>query len=629
MNDILSLATRLRGLDDRALAELLQERTFSTAGIKDFFDLAETLLESTAVQQALSRLDRHTLAALITAGESDTAGEEGTADAAPPVSHVASVLNTPTVHIARRLGRAERLLLADLTGDRAQVYDVVVEQLRSWPVFGLPSRDELVGDTDGHPPAAVADTERHAIDRIAAERAFGAITVITALLLELEREPARELAKGGVALPDKKRLANAISTDLDSVASYLAVAERANLTTREGGEWLVTESGNDWLLESTPTRWRVLAEGWCEHMLPEVRHVLRRFSQSKWGDGLRSHLAWLYPAGGEWMQERIATFTQMAELLGITGGEAPSTMGALLLNAEPEQAESALHSLLPTEVEKVYLQHDLSVVAPGPLTPQTDARLRVIADAENRALAATYRVSASSINRALASGETIETILEFLTSISLTGVPQPLSYLISESAARYGLVRIGELDGGVDPDSVEYGARCYLRSDDTNLLGTIVVDQSLSGLGLVRAGTHRVVSRFPLDVVFWTLSDARYPVAAENTQGEIVMLQRRRTSRASRPVTADPIAGLVEKLRIGGEPDADENDHAWLLKQLDAAVRNKAPLTVSVTMPDGSITELQLEPASIVGGRLRARDRNSEIERTLPLSSIAGVAPAR
>src|SRR5690606_17327080 len=67
----------------------------------------------------------------------------------------------------------------------------------------------------------------------------------------------------------------------------------------------------------------------------------------------------------------------------------------------------------------------------------------------------------------------------------------------------------------------------------------------------------------------------------------------------------------------------------WLIKQLDAAVRGKLPLTVSVTMPDGSITELQLEPASIVGGRLRARDRNSEIERTLPLSSIAGVSPAR
>src|SRR5690554_7029675 len=182
MNDILSLATRLRQLDDRTLVEQLRERTFSSAGIKDFFDLAEALLENTTVQDALSRLDRHTLATLITAGET------GTADAGADVTEVASALHTPVEDITRRLGRADRLLLADLSDDRAQVYDVVVEQLRSWPVFGLPSREELVGDTDGHPPAPVAETERHAIDRIAAERAFGAITVITALLLELRSE---------------------------------------------------------------------------------------------------------------------------------------------------------------------------------------------------------------------------------------------------------------------------------------------------------------------------------------------------------------------------------------------------------------------------------------------------------
>jgi hypothetical protein len=190
-------------------------------------------------------------------------------------------------------------------------------------------------------------------------------------------------------------------------------------------------------------------------------------------------------------------------------------------------------------------------------------------------------------------------------------------------------VRIGELDGGIEPGDAEYGARSYLRSDETNLLGTIAVDQSLGGLGLVRTGAHRLVSRFPLDLVFWTLSDARYPVAAENSRGEIVVLQRRRTARAERSVATDPTVELVERLRVGGEPAEGENAHAWLIKQLDAAVRGRLALTVSVIMPDGSTADLQLEPASIVGGRLRARDRNSDIERTLPLSSIASVTPAR
>jgi hypothetical protein len=57
------------------------------------------------------------------------------------------------------------------------------------------------------------------------------------------------------------------------------------------------------------------------------------------------------------------------------------------------------------------------------------------------------------------------------------------------------------------------------------------------------------------------------------------------------------------------------------------AIKGKLGLTVTVRMPDGSLLDLQLEPASVAGGRLRARDRKSDLERTLPLSSIAAVAP--
>jgi hypothetical protein len=47
-----------------------------------------------------------------------------------------------------------------------------------------------------------------------------------------------------------------------------------------------------------------------------------------------------------------------------------------------------------------------------------------------------------------------------------------------------------------------------------------------------------------------------------------------------------------------------------------------------VRLPDGSESEYLLEPAGLASGRLRARDRRADIERTLPLSSIVAVAPA-
>jgi hypothetical protein len=42
-------------------------------------------------------------------------------------------------------------------------------------------------------------------------------------------------------------------------------------------------------------------------------------------------------------------------------------------------------------------------------------------------------------------------------------------------------------------------------------------------------------------------------------------------------------------------------------------------------MPDGTKVDYTLEPTGIGGGRLRGRDRKSDIERTLPLTSIVDV----
>ena len=240
-----------------------------------------------------------------------------------------------------------------------------------------------------------------------------------------------------------------------------------------------------------------------------------------------------------------------------------------------------------------------------------------MADVEGRALASTYRVSTASLYRAMAAGETAESIREFLGGISLTGIPQPLEYLVREATARYGLVRVGDVDGG----------RSYVRSADDTMLRTLLVDHGIAPLGLTRAG-DRLLSRFDLEVVFWTLSDARYPVAAENAKGEVVVLKRPRAARAAPVEVVNPAIGLIERLRVGSSADPDVTGKAWLSRQLDVAIRGKLGLTVTVQLQDGSTIDYQLEPASVAGGRLRARDRKSDIERTLPLSSITAVGPA-
>ena len=91
---------------------------------------------------------------------------------------------------------------------------------------------------------------------------------------------------------------------------------------------------------------------------------------------------------------------------------------------------------------------------------------------------------------------------------------------------------------------------------------------------------------------------------------------------------SDPDYGpLIARLRERQGPDADA---AWLDRELEAAVRAKAVLRVTVGMPDGSTRDLLLEATGIGGGRLRGRDRAADVERTLPVSSIrtATVVPS-
>lgn len=621
MSNTLSLATRLRAMTDAELARSIRAREISAHGIKDFFDLAEAFLDRASIQQALTRLDRQGLAVLAAIAQLADEGRMPTAaDVAGRLEAVAG--ESPAVAvIAERAAAAMELLLLDPASGHYAAYENVRDQLRSWPAFGLPGLTELARAA---PPAAlepVPDTEQRFVDRLAADRAFAATTAVTELLSEIEREPARELAKGGVALPDAKRLAGAMAVDLESVMIFIAAAERADLLARETGSWMITERGRTWLLEPSRVRWSTLVGAWLTRLPGDIRRLLRQRSHAKWGHGLRGYIDWLYPAGGDWMNERASAFTRDAELLGITADQVPSSPGSLLLSAGPTAAQEAMAVLLPAEVEQVYLQHDLSIVAPGPLTPAVDARLRSFADVESRALASSYRVSTSSVNRAMAAGETKESLLSFLSGISLTGIPQPIDYLIGEAADRYGQVRVGSMPTeGTDAGS-------YVRSDDGHVLGTILVDQNLSALGLVRAGEDRAISRFPLEVVFWSLSDARYPVAAEDPDGQIVALKRRRTARPPLADGADSIDSLVERLRLGGEPEPEEAGQAWLLRQLDVAIKAHLGLTVSVQMPNGSVVDYQLEPTSVAGGRLRARDKKSAIERTLPLASIAAIAP--
>jgi hypothetical protein len=610
----LALAARLRALDDDALARLVAERAVRDSGIRDFFDLAEALLDRTSVQAALERLDRGTLALL------SVAGELAERDGAPTAEQLAARLGIPIAEARERIGAALDVGLLGAESGRYAPWDAVVEQLRAWPAFGLPASRDLEAGT---PPAVlepVSEADVRFIDRGAGDRAFGTLGAVTETLLALRDAPARRLTRGGLALPDARRLAAIAGVATEEVELLLDISARAGLAVLSGAEWVPTGALTAWLAGSRVDRWAELANGWLNRLPNDLRDLLRSRAHVVWGDGLLDYLGWLYPAGGQWIRERAAAAAREAELLGITGQGAPSTAGSRLLLEGTEAAAAAMAASFPPEVESVYLQHDLTVIAPGPLRVDLETRLRGMAEVEARGVASSFRITAVSLTRAFVAGETADGVRAFLSGLSLTGIPQPLDYLIADTAARFGMLRVGRLEEG--PGS-------YVRSDDADLLRQLAVDQALAPLGLEATGRHRLVSRFDVGLVYTSLLDARYPVVAEDSEGEIVALRaERRASSSGTVVTDDTAAILVSRVRESAASAPEEADRAWLARQLELAIKGKVTVKVAVRLPDDSVAEYVLEPAALAGGRLRARDRRSDIERTLPLASILSVTDA-
>ncbi len=612
MTTTLALTARLRAMSDDELVAALRARPVRRAGISDFFDLAEALLDPEAVQRALAPLDRLQLAALIVLGRED--GPRSPEWLGERLGEHPATAGADARRAAAALAALSGLLLVHPADAGAAPYDAVTARLDAGRQSGFPRPETLLATAPPPVRPAAAEADLPAIDRLAADRAFEAVASVSELLAELGREGARELQKGGLALPASKRLAEALAVEATTVPTILGVAGRAGLAALADGLWLPTADAAAWQHATTPDRWRALASAWLAALPADLSALFASQSRAPWDDSVRAHIAWLYPASATEAQERVAEHVAEAELLGITARRLPSSAGTALLEAGPAAATKAMVAHFPAEVSKVYLQHDLTVISPGPLAPEVESRLRTMADLESRALASTFRFSAASVDRAVTAGESAASIHDFLAAVSLTGVPQPLDYLISEAVERHGRVRVRAADDG-------HG---LVRSDDAMLLGTIAVDQSLSSLRLLRVDDATLSSRFPRDVVFWALSDARYPVVAEDASGGIVTPQRRAVAARAVAEARDPAAELVARLRKEDVADEDTGEQ-WLARQLDQAVRARQTVVVQVAMPDGRLVDYLLEPTGIGGGRLRGRDRAADIERTLPLSSVKGL----
>ena len=568
-SDERALAGWLSSFDDDALRRLFAARQVSaSAPWRGFFDAAEGLLDEASIARALVRLPRVALRAL--AGGAGMSATE----------------------------RAGLLTLALLDADgepyaavRAQVDAARTADPAAFAPTAAPVAPEPV---DASGAAACA------------ERAMTATAALADLVLAARDRGIATTAGGTVSAAARKRLVeDGVISDAEELEDLLLAGSDAGLVRLIEREWNIAADGERWLPAAAVDRWIVIADGFRAALPPGLRTATGGYMPPAGWDAA-------YPLDPEW-PVRAAALRRRAQRWGLFQADGSEPRWSQALREGDPIDPAPLRALIPAEIDRVYLQADLSAIAPGALKSALDLRLRRMADRESHAQASSYRFGAESLSRAVAAGETAASIRAFLSDLSLSGIPQPLDYLIERAALSSGRIRV-RWDAA--------SARTRVEVDDPQLRETIAVDRGLRAVGLVEDGDV-LTSRVARDAVYWSLVDARYPAAAVDDDGTAVSMRRR-------PVAVADVLGdhaydaLVGTLRAATAADTDA---AWLERELDQAVRARAIIDVAVRLPGGEERSFTLEATGLGGGRLRGRDRAADVERTLPLSSIMSVKP--
>lgn len=515
---------------------------------------------------------------------------------------------------------------------------------------------------------ALTGTTRDAtlLARTAGGNAFAFTRLVESLLDAWSLSPCAVLRGGGVGVRDFARTASALNVDEPTAAVVMEVAFAAGLVATNGEAdemWLPTSASDVWLSKSEADKWQVLAKAWLTmvrspHVIgsdhngkrinalsteveraqaPDIReavlHVLADAEPtlSVNSESVVDLVNWRRPRRRSIARDDMVRATlREAELLGFTGLGSLSAAGRAL--AQGDDAKTALQPYLPALVDHVLVQADLSAVAPGPLTSEAAHLMSLLADVESTGAATVYRISDSSVRRALDAGMSSMEVIDSFTRLSKTELPQPLRYLVDDVARRHGSIRVGV-------------ASAYIRSDDETLIAALLADRKLAALRLMKLAPTVVATSASPDVVLERLRDAGLSPMAESADGVMVVRQassRRAPSKRNVTTSADPVApsekllkAAVRALRAGDQAaserpeqghDIPRSSAAQTLQQLRDALEANDKVWIGYADPQGMATERVVEPLSIDGGFLTAFDTRSAEVRTFTVARITGVS---
>nr|WP_308433383.1 helicase C-terminal domain-containing protein [Streptomyces alanosinicus] len=458
------------------------------------------------------------------------------------------------------------------------------------------------------------------VDREAAASATAFAAHAASVLAVCSESPPAVLKSGGVGARELSRIGKAARCEDLVVRLVLETAYAAGLLARDGNQVVATSGYDAWAEREPAERLIVLLTAWrrlpltpsqtrdadgkalpalagtppCRACVQAREGLLTGAAGLPAGQGAKNPVelgalvGWHRPLADELAQDTtpFATAIHEAELLGVIARGALSPFGAALRtegiggDVDAEALAAACARLLPTATRAARFGADLTAVVTGTPTAPLAALLDTVADREAGGTASVWRFGPGTVRRALDAGRTADAIEADLAAVAVGALPQPLSYLIHDTARRHGRMRVT-------------AAPCVIHGEDPALLAEVAAHRKFAALGLRLLAPTVLVSRTPLDKTIATLRAEGYAPVAESADGT-VRVDTARRRRAVAPVPPPRESGGTARHRTTGAPVVPAPatvDVGALAARLRAAPTNPPEPDPGSGVPFGTDTE--------------------------------------
>lgn len=487
------------------------------------------------------------------------------------------------------------------------------------------------------PRPVVAPPEPSLVDASSTAAGLEFVRLTRRLITRLVQSPVELNKDGSVGV----RAAAALRTDLGAdPALPVTVGEAAGLVGRgpvdgDVDTLAVTRDGLEWLDLALPAQWAILIAGWLASpwtasekgrlledstKVPEARTarlgVLRCFLRGRVShEDLEADLHHFLPILASGLSpEYIDAVVREGHLVGALAHDTAAPPLKEFLNGGEIAAATA--QLVPPEVTNVIPQADMTILAPGPLSPEMTGVLESFAELDSPGVASLYRVTEASVRAALNNGRTATELKKWLTDHAVGEVPQPIAFLIDDTARRHGALRAGTVAS-------------YVRSEDEGLL-----TQAAGKVPQLRIIAPTVaVSELRLSEVLGRLRAQGFQPAAEDSTGATLI-------RGPEPRLVAPTPSTIPRERSVGEAHVaavmaalssgadDEPAAGEAVSTLQAAARSRRHVVVGYVDKEGRGRTRTVLPLTVTAGQVDALDENTDTVVRIPLPRITKVVLA-